>query len=45
MEWSNNFEIGMEHIDKDHRMLFIIVNSLHDMVAVEEGYEAAAGKS
>ena len=45
MEWSDKFETGMEHIDKDHPMLFMIVNSLHDMVAVEEGHEAAAGKS
>ncbi|PPR70642.1 MAG: hypothetical protein CFH05_01696 [Alphaproteobacteria bacterium MarineAlpha3_Bin4] len=45
MEWSDKFETGMEHLDKDHRTLFMIVNSLHDIVAVEEGHEAATGKS
>ena len=45
MEWSDKFETGMENLDKDHRTLFMIVNSLHDIVAVEEGHEAATGKS
>ena len=45
MEWSDKFETGMEHLDKDHRTLFMIVNSLHDIVAAEEGHEAATGKS
>ncbi len=37
MEWSREFETGVEHIDNDHQTLFAFVNDLHDKYVEGEG--------
>jgi hemerythrin len=39
-EWSNEFSVGVEEIDGDHRRLLELLNELHDAVKAGGGHEA-----
>src|SRR5208337_1890934 len=38
-EWSNEFSVGVEEIDGDHRRLLELLNQLHDAAKTEDGRE------
>ncbi len=42
VEWTPSLETGVEMIDEQHRMLFALINALHEAIAKEDESDAVA---